>query len=558
MAIKLTEPPRRRRFSVRIHPMKLEGGALSEAESSGMTIMVETRLRSENKQSLLSPRKEVGRASSQRVVGKNGGAVEWEGNDSVLENSCSDQCEVDLSFAVLRKVVRKEHKSEKWEEMGSVGMKIGDLGKRKEKELTSSLPIRLQNAGGAMSTATLTVVVSIIAADEASKAGFFKWMPSFNYAKRSNKKKLVMLMKGGADDVGSRRELTRSASLTNLETQSLKKRLGFWQRTGSMLSRRKVEPVAKKMDIDRLISSGAAEHMGSRHDSKGMWEVMEIVSRDGDAELKCSVALASFDQCSEKVAGDGACSAIVAVVAHWLLMNKDMMPSRTELDRLMVEGAIEWKKLGENVPGFPDKHFDIDTVVKAGIRPLRIVQESSVVGFFSPDKFELLKEAACFDGIWNDIESKAGVYIVSWNDHFCVLKVEQEACYLIDSLGKRLVEGCNQAFILKFDDSSVIKQQRSKMSPGASKTQKTTSVVETEEEAAEVSVLETVAAELEDDDQEKIICRGRECCKEFFKRFLAAILVRGLEIKEDKSIVGSSDLHKRLQIEFQYTTCIKK
>ncbi|CAM8978707.1 unnamed protein product [Rhodiola kirilowii] len=551
MAIKLTEPPRRRRFSVRIHPMKLEGGALSEA---GMTVMVETRLRSENKQSLLSPMKEVRRASSQRVVGKNGGAVEWEGNDSVLENSCSDQCVVDLSFTVLRKVVRKEHKSEKWEEMGRVSMKIGDLGKRNEKEMTSSLPIRLQNAGGAISTATLTVVVTIIA-DDASKGGLFKWMPSFNYAKRSNKKKLVMLMDDGADDdVGSRRELTRSASLPNLETQSLKKRLGFWQRTGSMLSRRKVEPVAKKMDVDRLTSSGAAEHMGSRHDSKRMWEVMEIVSRDGDAELKCSVALASFDQCSEKVAGDGACSAIVAVVAHWLLMNKDRMPSRTELDRLMVEGAIEWKKLGENVAGFPNKHFDIDTVVKAGIRPLGIVQESSVVGFFSPDKFELLKEAACFDGIWNDIESKAGVYIVSWNDHFCVLKVEQEACYLIDSLGKRLVEGCNQAFILKFDDSSVIKQQRSKMSPGASKTQKTTSVVETEEEAAEV----TVAAELEDDDQEKIICRGRECCKEFFKRFLAAILVRGLEIKEDKSIVGSSDLHKRLQIEFQYTTCVKK
>ena len=48
------------------------------------------------------------------------------------------------------------------------------------------------------------------------------------------------------------------------------------------------------------------------------------------------------------------------------------------------------------------------------------------------------------------------VYIVSWNDHFFVLNVEQDAHYIIDTLGERLYEGCNQAHVLKFDKDTTI------------------------------------------------------------------------------------------------------
>ena len=37
-----------------------------------------------------------------------------------------------------------------------------------------------------------------------------------------------------------------------------------------------------------------------------------------------------------------------------------------------------------------------------------------------------------------------------------ILKVEADAYYIIDTLGERLYEGCNQAYILKFDSSTVI------------------------------------------------------------------------------------------------------
>uniref|UniRef100_A0A7N0V329 C2 NT-type domain-containing protein n=1 Tax=Kalanchoe fedtschenkoi TaxID=63787 RepID=A0A7N0V329_KALFE len=538
MAIKLIPKKtehRRRRFTVRIRPVKLEGGAVSEVGDSETTVLVETRLRFRgDKASLLSPRKEVRRASSERVVGKNGGAVSWAEEDGVLEKSCSEECEVEVLFAVLRKVDRK---SEKWEEMGRVEMKIGELGKRKEMKTTMSwLPIRLRSDDGALSVAALTVAVGYeeeeggeeLGGDSAekSKGGFFKRMMHRMPSMKSRK----MTMNGG--DVGpihDSSELTRSASSPSLETQSPRKRLGFWKK-GVLFSgsRRKIEPVAKKMDggdesdAERPVSSSSAEI------ENGAWEVKVIVSRDGEAELRSSVAFASFDQCSEKVAGGGACSVIAAVVTHWLLSNTGRMPERDELDGLMVEGAAEWNKLGESeghLGRFKDRHFDIETVVKAGIRPLRIEQDSSLVGFFCPEKFESLRGAVCVDGIWSDIESKPGVYIVSWNDHFCVLKVEDSACYLIDSLGERLVEACNQAFILKFDNSSVMHHR-------AKKRDKTT---------------EPAAEEAKDGEEE-----------EFFKRFLAAILVKDLEVKEEARAVGASDLHRRLQIDFQYITCILK
>lgn len=235
-------------------------------------------------------------------------------------------------------------------------------------------------------------------------------------------------------------------------------------------------------------------------------------------------------------AGESACTALVTVIAHWLHSNQDVMPSRCELDSLIAEGSSEWQKLCNNeayLNFFPNKHFDLETVLEADLRPLAVWPENSFVGFFSPEKFESLKEAMSFEKIWNKISNetevhKPRIYIVSWNDHFFVLKVEADAYYIIDSLGERLFEGCKQAYMLKFDDSSVMYGEKKKAEDGAGSIN-------------------------QEEKRQEVICKGKECCREFIKRFLAAITLGQLEEEAQKGSVPTLPLHQRLQIEFHYS-----
>lgn len=264
----------------------------------------------------------------------------------------------------------------------------------------------------------------------------------------------------------------------------------------------------------------------------------EFSSRDGKSKLKTNVFFASFDQRSEKASGESACTVLVALIAHWLHSNKGM-PTRAEFDSLITQGSSEWRRLcNSNYYSklFPDKHFDLETIIDANLRPLVVLPQKSYTGFFSPEKFHCLKGAMSFDEIWDEINTNVvGVYIVSWNDHFFVLKVEADAYYIIDSLGERLFEGCNQAFMLKFDESCVM-------------------YGEVEEEGPlEASVGGARSAESE--KSLEVVCRGKECCKEFIKRFLAAIPVRQLEKEETKKwAVSSTYLHRQLQIDFHYSS----
>lgn len=139
------------------------------------------------------------------------------------------------------------------------------------------------------------------------------------------------------------------------------------------------------------------------------------------------------------------------------------------------------------------------------------------MGFFSPEKFDSLTGVMSFDEIWdNEISRSPGVYIVSWNDHFFVLKGDEDGYYIIDTLGERLVEGCDQAYILRFDHGSYLTESGSN----------------------------------------EVICRGKECCKEFIKRFLAAIPLKELEMEEKKEAVPYYSLHHRLQIEFNFCSTV--
>ncbi|XP_038893140.1 uncharacterized protein LOC120082006 [Benincasa hispida] len=288
-----------------------------------------------------------------------------------------------------------------------------------------------------------------------------------------------------------------SDSSQTIQQNSMRKILSWRKRKLSFKSPKiKGEPLLKKHygedggdDIDfdrRQLSTNelfswwynlelSAAAFGDDNFAVGTWEQKEVTCRDGCLKIKTEVFFASIDQRSERASGESACTALVAVIADWLLSNQDEMPIKSELDNLIRDGSAEWRNLCENkdyMEQFADKHFDLDTVINAKIRPLSVVAEKSYVGFFHPEGleeegvFEFLKGAMSFNTIWDEIsqlaadlptnESEPIVYIVSWNDHFFILKVDKDAYYIIDTLGERLYEGCNQAYILKFDKETVI------------------------------------------------------------------------------------------------------
>jgi hypothetical protein len=237
------------------------------------------------------------------------------------------------------------------------------------------------------------------------------------------------------------------------------------------------------------------------------------------------VFFASIDQRDDSAGGESACTALVAVLAASLHANHPTMPTLPELDALIRDGSSEWRKLCDDeahMAQFPNRHFDLETVLATGTRPIAVQDDKAFVGFFQPESFASLSGAMSFDDIWREISScrepgRADVYIVSWNDHFFVLKVESDCNYVIDTLGERLFEGCDKAYMLRFDGTS------------------------------EMRAMSTAA-----DKQAEVIVTGKECCREYIKRFLAAIPLREeLEIEKKGAAFGAP--HRRLQIEFHFT-----
>ncbi|EOA26849.1 hypothetical protein CARUB_v10022942mg [Capsella rubella] len=258
------------------------------------------------------------------------------------------------------------------------------------------------------------------------------------------------------------------------------------------------------------------------------WVMKDLVSRDGKSKLKSEVYTASIDQRSEQAAGEAACAAVAVVVAHWFHANPKLInPSGTEFDSLITQGSSLWQSLCDKetyLRLFPNKHFDLETIVSANLRPVRVCTDKSFTGLFSPERFASLDGLMSFDQIWDEVEKEVAlassngetrVYIVSWNDHFFVVKADLEGYCVIDSLGERLFEGCKQAYILKFDDSSLMYEK--------------------------------------EESSEKLVCEGRKCCREYIKRFLAAIPVAELAAKEEKgNVVDVSLLHEKLQIDLHH------
>ncbi|RWW84365.1 hypothetical protein BHE74_00007032 [Ensete ventricosum] len=327
-----------------------------------------------------------------------------------------------------------------------------------------------------------------------------------------------------------------------------------------------------KGDDDSARNCSSSSEFGDDNFEIGKWELKELMSRDGHMKLATQVFFASIDQRSERAAGESACTALVAVVADWFQKNHHMMPIKSQFDSLIREGSLEWRNLCENQTfreRFPDKHFDLETVVQAKIRPLCVVPRKSFIGFFHPedtdgnngDDFEFLHGAMSFDGIWDEISQARSdrssvespqIYIVSWNDHFFVLKVEPDAYYIMDTLGERLYEGCHQAYILKFDESTTIHKIPAEGGETGSSEATVSGTT-----AAAAAAAEEEEEEKEEEEEEapegNLLCRGKESCMEYIKNFLAAIPIRELQDDIRKGRPSSTPLHHRLQIEFHYT-----
>ncbi|CAA0822583.1 Unknown protein [Striga hermonthica] len=317
----------------------------------------------------------------------------------------------------------------------------------------------------------------------------------------------------------------------------------------------------QKTDEDQSTNYPSASEFGDDCFAVGAWEQKEITSRDGRMKIQTEVFFASIDQRSERAAGESACTALVAVIADWLQNNPNLMPIKSQFDTLIRDGSLEWRNLCEIETyraRFPDGHFDLETVLHAEkIRELCVVPEKSFVGFFHPEgieegSFDFLHGAMSFDNIWDEIMSleegaECGpVFIVSWNDHFFVLKIESDACYIIDTLGERLHEGCYQAYILKFDRDTSIRR----LPPGGDQP-----LEEKKPVVPDLNEPTLVKEEPEPlkDENEELVCRGKECCKEYIKSFLAAIPIRELQADIKKGLKTSTPLYQRLQIEFHFT-----
>ncbi|KAM3711418.1 hypothetical protein ACJW31_01G106400 [Castanea mollissima] len=510
--------------------------------------------------------------TNQRCSSNKGQPIEW---DDEFECVCSFSISKDGSFGhweVTFNVLYGENTESrsKLSVLGKVSLNLGELASNiKTHQMERKLPVTLRD-GRLATDATLLVSMSFVEVRDSHESpritlnfvesdtvnvSVTKLKGDFNTRleseKENNKNKEAFSyldMPAVIDSDGSSESIYTSDNsnvdltlVADLESFSRSKTLPHSLRKTGFFSWKRRRLSFKSFGSTRKAdATGTTSEIDLQDDNctTSDWKVKELVSRDGQAKLKTNVFLASFDQRSEKASGESACTTLVTVIAHWLHSNQDM-PTRPKFDSLIIEGSSEWQKLCNNtayIQSFPDKHFDLHTVLEAKFRPLAILHEKSFIGFFCPEKFECLKEAMSFEDIWNKISSNTEVYepriyIVSWNDHFFVLKVEANAYYIIDTLGERLFEGCNQAFILKFDDSSVMHEKVEKENVGSKEKDGARSTDHKEE-------------------TEKVICSGKECCKEFIRRFLAAIPLRELEEEEKKATISNYSLHQRLQIEF--------
>ncbi|XP_076895099.1 uncharacterized protein LOC143547596 [Bidens hawaiensis] len=520
-----------KKFHVKVERIKVEG--FEHGGRGGDKVMgLELRWKGERKHRLAA----VGfhrwrhgeRWRKERVVRK-GEVIVWEEEDD-LGNICLFDPHKFVPWIVTFKLTYGEYMKGKMTKIGKTSLDLAEFASNIESPvIEKKLPIDL-TVSGLTTQATISVLLSFVEIRESGEPVTESTQLEGTQVIRTKKKNLSLdnVSLSDSDDSvtfdpdGTMESLTTtipSSSVVGCPDTDKKTGIFDWKRR-----RLNFKPAKKKgEESETLFSNDSVDRSQPyAHNSfQSTWETREFVSRDRQSKLNTQSFFASLDQRSNKAAGPSACTALVTVIAHWLMSSDSTsMPTVHEFDALVIDGSSEWRALCENqahVAEFPDKHFDLETVLRAGVRPLTVSREKSFVGFFSPEKFESLAGVMSFDDIWDrEISRNLGVYIVSWNDHFFVLKVDEGGYYIIDTLGERLVEGCDQAYILRFDNGSC----------------------------------------LTENGMDQVVCKGKECCKEFIKRFLAAIPLKELEIEERKQAVPYYSLHQRLQIEFNFCSSV--
>lgn len=526
---------------MKVERLKLEG--FEHGVGGGEKVMgVELRWKGERKHGLavvgFHRRRSEERWCKERIVRK-GEVIVWEEEDD-LENICwfttaaSNAYELNqhksVPWILTFKFTYGDYNKGKKAVIGKVSLDLAELSSKIDSPvIETKLPVDLEVAG-LTAQATISVLLSFFEisdsvqlAHEPTQSEDAIKVPKFEKKELSLEEVTLSDSDNSvtfdSEGTSESRDVTPPRS-TNAVQLELDKKAGFWKR-----QRLNHRPWKSRVEDSRPATSSSGDSIVSGSEKTNpfpnTWDAREFVSRDGESKLNTQSFFASFDQRSDKAAGPSACTALVTVIADWLQSNPSTtMPTVQQFDSLIISGSSEWRNLCEketHVAEFPDKHFDLETVLHAGIRPLSVSREKSFVGFFSPEKFDSLAGVMSFDDMWdNEISKNPGVYIVSWNDHFFVLKGDEDGYYIIDTLGERLVEGCEQAYILRFDDGSRLTESGSN----------------------------------------EVICRGKDCCKEFIKRFLAAIPLKELEIEEQKEAVPYYSLHHRLQIEFNFCSAV--
>lgn len=558
-----------KKFQVKLENLKLRGYGKGNER-----IAIEIKWKGPQRHSLLpvpfygkSPL-QTNRTTAEPVLNNHHQTVQW---NHVFHSICEFEFADDASsipfwdtkFYVLLEESTKS--KTKYSVLGKASLNLAEMLLAMETKMERNVKIMLKDsAGAAPHHATISVCVNFVEVrdgldpiQQQDKEGFLKALKDLTSFKKKNREKGKAISSDGENrglgdpttgeedgDQKLGKLLTKKRRLSFSFRHSKGKVEPWLEKTntavndGVTVDRQQrdndasvfdVAPISNTSQRDKAESTEFSLETESQNKeaSGGRWETREIVSRDGKAKLKTEVFFGSFDQRSEKAGGESACTAIVAVITHWLHSNYGVMPTQRELDNLIMEGSSEWQKLCNNdcySNSFPNKHFDIETIVQADVRPITVSAENSFVGFFSPEKFNCLTEAMSFEQIWNVVNTKTcpkynpRIYIVSWNDHFFVLKMEEDACYIIDSLGERLFEGCNRAYILKFDSSSLMFDNQEKGEVG------------------------------------ELVCKGKECCRKFFERFLAAITIEELEEEQKKLSSCNFIPHRRLQIDFHFSS----
>ncbi|KAJ0877572.1 putative NT-type C2 domain-containing protein [Helianthus annuus] len=536
-----------KKFRVKVERIKLEG--FEHGTGGGEKVMgVELRWKGERKHGLAAVgfhrRRQELRWCKERTVRK-GEVIVWEEDDE-LENVClfSETSaiggEIDghkfVPWIVTLKLTYGEYMKGKMSKIGKVSLDLAEfVSKIESPVIEKKLPVDLM-VSGLTTQATISVLLSFVEIRDSGEFDSESTQLEGTRVVRAKKKQLSLEDVSLSDsddsvmfDSDATSELLSttppsSSVVVNPDITDKKTGIFDWKRR-----RLNFRPSKTKVEDSRPVTLFSNDSVASGDKYKTLvnnsfqntWETREFVSRDGESKLITQTFFASFDQRSDKAAGPSACTALVTVMAHWLMSNDSTtMPTVQEFDTLIIDGSSEWRTLCENtthVAEFPDKHFDLETVLRARIRPLTVSRVKSFVGFFSPEKFDSLTGVMSFDDIWDrEISRNLGVYIVSWNDHFFVLKVDEDGYYVIDTLGERLVEGCEQAYILRFDNGS----------------------------------------SLTESGTDQVVCKGKECCKGFIKKFLAAIPLKELETEERKQAVPYYSLHHRLQIEFNFCSMV--